>query len=111
MKIKHLHHKKVLSVAFFSLLLVVVGTKNAFAQHESHARDIQSGPYFVGAWASPTAGGTVSGGGSYSFGDRCYLNATANPGYTFQYWKCADPDCSHPIVSQEASYTVDIGTN
>ena len=36
--------------------------------------------------ASPAQGGTVSGGGSYMFGEICTVTATANAGYSFLGW-------------------------
>ena len=36
--------------------------------------------------ASPTDGGTVTGGGSYQEGQSCTVLATANSGYTFAKW-------------------------
>ena len=42
--------------------------------------------YIITAEADPAAGGTVSGGGGYDYGDACTLVATANAGYTFVNW-------------------------
>ncbi len=42
--------------------------------------------YTVSASASPSAGGTVNGAGSYNHGSNCTLTATANTGYTFVRW-------------------------
>lgn len=56
--------------------------------------------YSITATADPTAGGTVSGAGTYNHGASCTLTATANPGYTFVNWtKNGNP------VSTNASYT------
>ena len=57
-------------------------------------------PYTITANASPTAGGTVSGGGTYYSGQNCTLTATPNTGYTFTNWKKGNS-----IVSTDASYT------
>ena len=57
-------------------------------------------PYTITANASPTAGGTVSGGGTYYSGQNCTLTATPNTGYTFTNWKKGNT-----VVSNEASYT------
>ena len=42
--------------------------------------------YTITATASPTAGGSVSGAGSYPRNATCTLVATANTGYTFSKW-------------------------
>ena len=42
--------------------------------------------YTISASASPQAGGTVSGAGSYPRNTTCTLVATANSGYTFVKW-------------------------
>ena len=42
--------------------------------------------YTITATADPTAGGNVTGGGSFNYGETCTLTATANTGYTFVNW-------------------------
>ena len=42
--------------------------------------------YTVTATASPAAGGTVSGGGTYNHGSTCTLTATPRTGYIFVRW-------------------------
>ena len=42
--------------------------------------------YTITASASPTAGGTVTGAGTYQEGSTVTLKATANTGYTFSKW-------------------------
>jgi uncharacterized repeat protein (TIGR02543 family) len=56
--------------------------------------------YTITATADPTAGGTVSGGGAYDYGQSCTLTATANPGYTFVNWTKDGTQ-----VSTNANYT------
>ena len=46
----------------------------------------QSMIYTVTATADPTAGGTVTGGGSYSDGQKATVTATNNSGYLFSGW-------------------------
>ncbi|MBR4829451.1 MAG: fibronectin type III domain-containing protein, partial [Muribaculaceae bacterium] len=46
--------------------------------------------YQITVSASPTEGGTVTGGGSYSYGEQATLTATANTGYTFLNWTKED---------------------
>lgn len=42
--------------------------------------------YNITATANPSAGGTVTGSGSYDEGTTCTLTATANTGYVFNNW-------------------------
>lgn len=42
--------------------------------------------YTINAAASPNYSGTVTGGGTFNFGQSCTLAATANEGYTFVNW-------------------------
>ena len=42
--------------------------------------------YDITATANPTAGGTVTGAGTYAHGATCTLTATANEGYVFAHW-------------------------
>ena len=46
--------------------------------------EVQS--YTISAPANPTNGGTVTGAGTYNYGQSCSLSATANSGYTFTNW-------------------------
>ena len=56
--------------------------------------------FFITVAASPTEGGTVTGGGYYDVGETCTLTATANPGYYFQNWTE-----NGEVVSTEATYS------
>ncbi len=62
--------------------------------------------YTITANANPTAGGTVSGGGSYSYGDICPLSAIANTGYTFVNWTK-----NGTVVSTSPNYNVSVHEN
>ena len=42
--------------------------------------------YTISVSASPTNGGTVTGGGTYQQGQQCTVTATANSGYNFINW-------------------------
>jgi len=42
--------------------------------------------YTIALSASPSAGGTVSGGGTFTAGTPHTVTATANSGYTFAHW-------------------------
>ena len=56
--------------------------------------------YTITTQANPTAGGTVSGAGTYYSGTSCTLTATPNTGYTFTNWKKGNS-----VVSTNATYT------
>ena len=56
--------------------------------------------YSITATASPTAGGTVSGAGTYNHGTTATLTATAKSGYTFTNWTK-----NGTVVSTNASYS------
>ena len=62
--------------------------------------------YNVNVSANPTNGGTVTGGGTYSQGQLCTVNATANSGYTFTNWT-EDGN----VVSSQACYTFSVNNN
>ena len=57
----------------------------------------------ITATASPEAGGTVSGAGTYTYGASCTLIATANDHYTFDHWTKNGTQ-----VSTEATYTFSV---
>ena len=54
----------------------------------------------ITATSSPTASGTITGGGGYSVGLTATLTATANPGYVFVNWTEGGA-----VVSSTASYS------
>lgn len=56
--------------------------------------------------ASPTDGGTVTGGGSYNKGATCTLTATPNNGYTFDGWYEGSTK-----VSTSSSYNFTVSSN
>ena len=62
--------------------------------------------YTVSASASPTAGGTVSGAGSYASGTTCTLVATPATGYEFTKWTKNGTQ-----VSTNASYSFTVSAN
>ena len=66
----------------------------------TYVANFQINSYTVAATANPTAGGTLTGAGTYNYGSTCTLTATANEGYTFVNWtKGSD------IVSTDASFS------
>jgi uncharacterized repeat protein (TIGR02543 family) len=66
----------------------------------------QTQSYTVAVSANPTNGGTVTGGGTFSQGQSCTVNATANTGYTFTNWTE-----NGNVVSTNASYTFNVTGN
>ena len=62
--------------------------------------------YTIGISASPTAGGSVSGGGSYTYGQSCSVHATANMNYIFSNWTE-----NGSVVSNNAIYTFTVNSN
>lgn len=62
--------------------------------------------YTITTTASPSNGGTVSGGGTYPEGQSCTVNATANSGFTFSNWTE-----NGSVVSTNASYTFTVNSD
>lgn len=62
--------------------------------------------YTVSINASPTAGGTVSGGGTYQENTSVTVRATANSGYTFKGWIKSGTQ-----VSTDVNYTFSVTEN
>ena len=52
----------------------------------SYVAHFQLNSYQITASATPSAGGSVSGAGTYNHGSNCTLTATNNTGYTFVNW-------------------------
>ena len=62
--------------------------------------------YVVSVSATPTDGGTVTGGGEYQQGQNCTVTATANTNYSFTNWTE-----NGSVVSTNASYTFTVNGN
>ncbi len=62
--------------------------------------------YTIALSASPSAGGTVSGSGTFTAGTSRTVTATANSGYTFANWTE-----NGTVVSTAASYTFTLNGN
>src|SRR5262249_20172478 len=62
--------------------------------------------YTVAVSASPSAGGTVSGAGTFAAGSSDTVTATANSGYTFFNWTA-----NGSVVSTSPSYTFTVNSN
>ncbi len=76
----------------------------------SLAANFSLNSYDITASANPTAGGTVTGAGTYEHGSSCTLTAEPNEGYYFMYWKkgnslvSTNPSISFEVTC-EAAYT------
>jgi len=66
----------------------------------------QQQSYTITVSADPTAGGSVSGGGTFNHGQSCTVHATANTGYTFINWTENGTQ-----VSTNANYTFTVNGN
>ncbi len=62
--------------------------------------------YTIAVSASPSAGGTVSGGGTFASGSSQTVTATANSGYTFTNWTV-----NGSVVSSSKNYSFTLATN
>jgi len=66
--------------------------------------------FSVNTFASPTEGGTTTGGGSYLEGHDCTVTATPNRGYLFDSWTdsnggySASPVYTFPVVADTWAY-------
>ena len=49
-------------------------------------KELQANEYSIQVSANPTEGGTVEGGGTYTQGEQCKVEATSKPGFTFINW-------------------------
>ena len=52
----------------------------------AYVAQFQKNTYTISVSAYPNAGGTVSGGGTYNYGQTCTLHAVPNSNYTFSKW-------------------------
>ena len=62
--------------------------------------------YVIDAMVNPAGGGSVSGSGTFSFGETCTLIATPNSGYNFVSWTE-----NGQIVSTDATYVFTVTGN
>lgn len=70
------------------------------------AKEAPAEIYSIDVSASPSAGGTVTGGGSYANGKSATVKAAANSGYIFKGWTE-----NGSTVSTNASYTFTVSAN
>ena len=62
--------------------------------------------YTINVSASPTNGGNVTGGGTFTYGQNCTVTATAASGYTFTNWTEGSV-----VVSTNTSYSFSVTSN
>ncbi|MDO5316489.1 MAG: C25 family cysteine peptidase [bacterium] len=62
--------------------------------------------YNIAVVAKPANGGTVTGGGTYTYGQNCTITATANEGYDFINWTE-----NNILVSTNPSYSFNVTGN
>ena len=74
--------------------------------NRSLVANFQIQSYDITASADPIAGGNVSGGGTFNYGQSCTVRATANEGYTFINWTENGAQ-----VSSHADYTFTVTSN
>ena len=72
----------------------------------SYVAHFQANSYTISVSADPSNGGTVSGGGTYTYGQSCTVHAMANNGYTFTNWTVNGSQ-----VSTNANYTFTVTGN
>jgi len=63
--------------------------------------------YEIPVYANPYEGGTVSGGGVYTYGDQVTISAHANPDYQFLNWTKFTSG-SGTVVSTKPDYTYEV---
>ena len=63
-------------------------------------------PYSISVVASPEEGGTVSGGGTFYYGDTAYITAVPSDHYVFDGWSDGVDDLSRSVtVKSDKTYT------
>jgi len=74
----------------------------------AHFIDEGSISYNVTVWAVPYNGGTVSGGGSFAYGEETIISAINEPDYYFLVWKKEGED---GVYSAEPSFPLTVTEN
>lgn len=83
-----------------------LGTSYEFPAAEPRTFKAEFARKYTITVSSPTAGGTVSGGGTYRSGKPCTLTATPNAGYTFDGWYEGSTK-----LSSNTSYSFTVSSN
>ncbi len=71
---------------YFDVIPYIEGEIGTYLLSIGITRTQQTNSYSISVSASPSNGGSVSGGGTYNQGQTCTVHATANTGYTFINW-------------------------
>ena len=82
-----------------SYTFTVTGNRTLVAQFQQQTYTITASTY-------PILGGSVTGGGNFTYGQNCTVIATANNGYTFINWTE-----NGNVVSNNASYSFTVTSN
>ena len=82
-----------------SYTFTVTGNRTLVAQFQQQTYTITASTY-------PILGGSVTGGGNFTYGQNCTVTATANNGYTFINWTE-----NGNVVSTNANYTFTVTGN
>ena len=85
---------------------VAEDTIEAVTQDLSLTANFELNKYAITVRADPEAGGTVSGGGTYTYGQQVTLTATPKKGYTFDYWSLAGSP--YESLSRETAYEITV---
>lgn len=83
-----------------TLTVTAISNQNSSVQGKAQVT-LTGGNHTVSVQASPSDGGTVSGGGSVSLNGSCIVTASAKSGYLFTGW-----EMDGKIVSTSNTYTV-----
>ncbi|MDR0799417.1 MAG: T9SS type A sorting domain-containing protein, partial [Dysgonamonadaceae bacterium] len=99
---------KSLNVGSNSFSITVTAEDNSYTKtyNVTIIREAGVTSYVVNVSANPPAGGSVSGGGTYTSGNSCTVKATANNGYIFTNWTE-----NGIIASSNATYTFSVTAN
>ncbi len=98
----------------------VVSTSTVYSftvtDHAAFVANFSLNSYEISATANPTAGGTITGAGTYNHFETCTLTATENEGYTFINWtKDGEEVANTPVfsftVTEAASYIAHFSLN
>ena len=76
-------------------------------QDEDYVANFESNVYQITVFANPSVGGSISGSGTYNYGQTCVLEAAPNEGYHFLNWT----DANNEVVSTSLVYMFNVYDN
>lgn len=91
---------------YFDVISYFEGNIGTYLLSIDITRTQHTNSYTISVSASPSNGGSVTGGGTYNQGQSCTVHATANSGYTFVNWTENGTQ-----VSTNANYTFTVTGN